>query len=167
MVKYCFDTSGLSNPKENMPLDIHESMWRRINQFIFDGNIGITTEIFDEMILIDGVLGEFIGNNKDKVLFEIGDNHWDWNKYLENSTRMQTIYEPFISEFNGGVKYTLGLNDLSIIALSKTLNLPLLSMETRCNLASPKKRKIPNICDSENIRHLTFTEFLRLEGFRF
>ena len=31
MKKYAFDTSGISNPLESMPEDIHESLWNGFN----------------------------------------------------------------------------------------------------------------------------------------
>jgi hypothetical protein len=59
------------------------------------------------------------------------------------------------------------LNDMSIIALAKCLELPVVSMETRIiDLNSSSKRRIPNICDAEGIVHHTFNEFLRTERFK-
>jgi hypothetical protein len=43
---------------------------------------------------------------------------------------MQDDYRRYISEFNNNRKDTVGLNDISIIALGRTLNLPVVSMET-------------------------------------
>ena len=53
---------------------------------------------------------------------------------------------------------------MSIIALAKTLELPVLSMETRVRDSNSKKRKIPNICDEEGVPHIIFNDFLRNEG---
>lgn len=150
-----------------MPEDIHESMWNDIKQFIEDGHVAVTLEIFEEMILIDGGLGDFIASCKDAILFEVGADHWDWQTYIKHAQRMQTDYEPYISEFSGGTKKTIGLNDLSIIALAKTLAVPVLNMESKVVGASPNKRRIPNICEKEGILSVTINEFLRLENLRF
>ena len=166
MPRYCFDTSGLSHPHETMPEDIHDSMWNSIKRFIADGNIAVNTEIFDEMVHIDGGLGDFIASTKATIVLEVG-GQWDWNSYLGHTTRMQNDYRRYISEFNGGSKRTVGLNDISIIALAKTLNLPLVSMESRVRDPNSNKRRIPDICDMERVSHLTFIEFLRTEGQRF
>lgn len=167
MTKYCFDTSGLSTPHEQTPPDIHVSMWEDIRQFIANGHVAVTQEIFDEMIHIDGGLGDFIKGSKDLILFEVSAGTWDWVTYLSHMTRMQDDYSQFISEFNRGVRGTVCLNDLSIIALSKTLSVPLLNMEVKVPEDSPKRRRIPNICESEGVVSIDIREFLRAEGYTF
>ena len=81
---------------------------------------------------------------------------------------MQVDHKDFISEFTGGSARTICLNDLTIIALAKTLGLPLVSME-RLVSEEPgsKKRRIPNICNAEGVKHLAFNNFLRREGLSF
>jgi len=165
MPKYCFDTSGISTPFEYMPEDIHPSMWNSVKTFIEDGNVAITTEIYDEMINIGGDLGNHIKKQKNTLIYEIDIGDWNWEEYIDHSVRMQNEYSKYISEYIGGTKKTVGLNDISIIALAKTLSLPLLSSETRVTDSSSNKRKIPNICDQENIEHYIFNDFLRTEGF--
>jgi Domain of unknown function (DUF4411) len=165
--RYCIDTSGFSNPYDAMPEDIHDSLWKGVRKFISSGDMAITQEIFDEMIKIDGGLGAFIASEKAVVLYEIGQDHWDWQSYVANITRMQVTYGVFIQELNGNVKNTIGLNDLSIIALARTLNLPLLSMEKRKGDASPNQRHIPDICGYEKIDHIDFSDFCRREKMKF
>lgn len=167
MVKYCFDTSGLSTPHEQTPPDIHVSMWANIRTFIADGHVAITQEIFDEMIHIDGGLGDFINGCKNVILYEVGTDNWDWETYLGHTTRMQEDYRQFISEFIGGSKKTVCLNDLSIIALAQTLGVPVLSMEAKIPEGNPTKKRIPNICEIEGIVHVDIREFLRAEGYTF
>ena len=129
--------------------------------------MAVTPEIFEEMILIDGGLGDFIASCKDTIVFEVGADHWDWQTYIKHVQRMQPYYEPYISEFNGGTKKTIGINNLSIIALAKTLDVPVLNMESKVVGDSPNKRRIPNICEEEGILPVTINEFLRLENLRF
>jgi len=167
MAKYCFDTSGLSTPYEQMPEDIHESMWNDIKQFIADGHAAVTREIFDEMIMIDGGLGDFVRASQDLILYEVGSDDWSWETYLVHVTRMQDDYKSYISEFIGGSKKTVCLNDLSIIALAKTLDVPVLSMEAKVTDESALKRRIPNICDYEDVMHVTISDFLRLENYKY
>jgi hypothetical protein len=126
----------------------------------------VTREVFDELVLIDGGFGEFIERNKDAILYEVNQGDWDWGKYLETSTAMAKRHENYISEFNGGSPKTICLNDLSIIALANTLGLPVLSMERKIIDPQSNKRRIPNICEAENVVHYNFNEFLRLEGYK-
>jgi hypothetical protein len=55
---------------------------------------------------------------------------------------------------------------MSIIALGKTLSLPVVSMEALIMQPESKNRRIPNICQIETVEHLTFSDFLRREQFR-
>jgi hypothetical protein len=46
MKKYCFDTSGLSNPWLELPDDIFASVWDQVIDRIEGGMIGATAEIY-------------------------------------------------------------------------------------------------------------------------
>ncbi len=167
MKKYCFDTSGISNPLESMPEDIHESAWAKIKGCIEGGLFAVTTEIYNEMTHITGTVGNCIRANHDALVFEIGEGEWDWNGYTQHATRMQDEHRQFIADFNNNRKGTICLNDLSIIALAKTLKLPLVSMESPVRNDGSLKRRIPDICKLEAVVHLPFSDFCRQEGLRF
>ena len=166
MKRYCFDTSGISNPLESVPIDIHGSLWDWLLDFFEAGSVAVTTEIFEEMILLPNGVGERIKATKDSFVLEVGEPTWDWQDYIANSNRMQDTYHDFISEFTGGSSKTICLNDLSIVALAKTMDLPLVNMEAFVPEGSPNKRRIPNICIYEGVLPLTFNQFLRKEGFK-
>jgi Domain of unknown function (DUF4411) len=166
MKKYCLDTSGLSNPLENMPEDIHSTLWQRIAGIIMAGGFAVTKEIYDELFHLPGSIGDCIRSNSNLMLLEIGDDAWDWNAYIRHINRMKDDHGAFISEYNGGRKRTIGLNDLSIVALGKTMALPVISMESFNRDPSSKSRRIPDVCFLEGIQHLTFSEFLRVERVR-
>jgi len=51
---------------------------------------------------------------------EVGDN-WDWGTYIDHVNAMEDAHHDFISEYCGGSKKPC-LNDISIIALAKTLD---------------------------------------------
>lgn len=166
MAKYCVDTSGLSHPYEEIPEDIHESLWKRVRSTIADNHVALTTEIFDEVVQIGG-LGDYLAANKALMLLEVGQDGWDWQQYVEHVKKMQADHKPFIREFNGGSPKTICMNDVSIIALAKTLKLPVLSMEKRVDKSAKTKRHIPDICDAEKVEHLTFSDFCRREKYKF
>lgn len=167
MKKYCFDTSGISNPAETMPEDIHESLWEKFSDEIKNGCIAVTKEIYGEMIHIPGKIGKCIVDNEDLMVLEVGDNSWDWQSYIDHSVRMQDAYKNFISEYTGGSKKTIGLIDITIIAMAKALDLPVVSMEVRVADKSSTKRRIPDICDAEQVQHLFFNDYLRAKSLRF
>ncbi len=168
MIKYCFDTSGISNPIETMPEDIHISLWNAFCGQVHGETVGVTKEVHDEMCHIPGTVGSVILACKATMIFEVGKENWDWQTYLAHVVRMQNDYRAHISEFIGGSKKTIGLNDLSIIALAKTLGTPVVSMEDLVpEHEGSIKRRIPNICRAESVPHLNFNAFLRKEGMSF
>ncbi len=141
MKKYCFDTSGFSNPLEAMPEDIHDSMWMKVKAIIADGRIAVTAEIYDEMERIGGDLGQCVKDHKAEMLLEVGDASWNWSAYKACAAEIQTAHHDFISEYCGGSPKTVCLNDISIVALAKSLSLPIVSMESPC---PPRKSKKEN-----------------------
>jgi hypothetical protein len=169
MVKYCFDTSGISNPLETMPDDIHKSLWSTFCGSHLQGEtIAVTKEIHDEMCHIPGTVGSLILACKSAMIFEVGDEKWNWSAYIGHVSRMQDVYKAHISDFIGGSKKTIGLIDISIIALAKTLGIPVVSMEDFVpENAGSIKRRIPNVCKMEGVSHLTFNQFLRGEKMTF
>ena len=116
MKKYCFDTSGLSNPYVDMPDDIYTGLWQGVMAVVSSGIVAVTAEIYEEMAHIQGDLGACIQNNKAQLQLEVGESTWNWQAYIAHITRMRTQHYAYISEYTGGRKGTVGLNDLTIVA---------------------------------------------------
>jgi|ERR1700730_2258599 len=166
MPKYCVDTSGLSHPYEEIPEDIHASLWQKVRDTIAAGQVAVTQEIFDEIILIPGGLGDYLNKSKALILHEVTHGGWDWQAYVKHAAKMQVDHKSYIRASCGGSPKTVCLNDISIIALAKTLRIPVLSMEKPVDKNS-KKRHIPDICTTEGVTHISFNDFCRKEGFQF
>ena len=167
MHKYCLDTSGISNPVLEMPDDIYVSLWDKVTEKIENHVFYWNTEIFDELSHIPGRVGASIKDCNALCCYEVEIGSWPWNEYIILANAWRNTYKPLISEYNGNRKNTISSNDLSIVALAKTFNLPVLSMEKRnVNIASKSKLRIPDLCDRESVDHLTFNEFLHGEGIR-
>jgi len=162
MKRYCVDTSGFSNPLETMPEDIYTTLWQGIYDLIDQGVFAVTQEIYAELILIDGEISEAIKANKENMVLEVSDPSWDWQTYIKNSNQLNADHHDFISEYTGGSPKTICLNDMTIIAMAKSLKIPLISMETYAT-GSATKRRIPDVCKIEGIQHLSFNDFLRME----
>jgi uncharacterized protein DUF4411 len=166
MKRYCFDTSGISNPLESMPEDIHGSLWSGFKtKCLQSGIIAVTTEIYEEMEHIPGSVGQCIKDHKAAMLLEVGGD-WDWGTYITHVNNMEDTHHDYISEYCGGSKRTVCLNDISIVALAKTLGLPVVSMEEKVTAGS-RKLHIPDVCDLEGVEHLNFSQFLRKEELKF
>ena len=166
MPRYVLDTSWISYPVMDLPQDIYVSFWQRVAVLIEDGAFCWNQEIWEEMDgSIDGDIAESLQSCQDNGgCFELGQSHWDWNGYIAHVNDIRERYRPYISEYNGNRKSTIGLNDCSIVCLGKTLNLPVASMEKRNAHPSEKRLRIPELCDREGIKHFDLNELLRAEG---
>lgn len=164
--RYCLDTSGLSNSLVTMPQDIHASLWRAVEDLISNGVFVTTAEIYTELLRLPPPICQCVVESQVALIREVGDPSWDWARYISHTKRMQSAYENFISERNQNRADTISLNDLSVIALAKTLALPVVSMEVRRGVAALKRRAIPDICDLESVQHMNFSEVLRAENVR-
>ncbi len=161
--EYCIDTSGISNPLETMPIDIHVSLWDTVTDILVSGRVAVTQEIYDEMILIPGTVGGGIRSSNGELVLDVGESNWDWESYVRFNEQLQNDFNGFISEYNKGVKWTVGLNDITIIAQALTLGVPLVSMESSSG-NSLKKMRIPDVCNAVGVPHLYFNDFLRGEN---
>ena len=155
------DTSGISNPLDSMPESkaIYQPIWKHIREMIEGGFFAVNVEIYEELCRLPGNIGECLRNNKDKLVLEIGED-WNWIRYLEIFEEMRVRHKDVISEYNGNRKGTVGLVDVSIVALGKSLGLPVVSMEAVSFQPSDKKVRIPSLCDRENVAHLTFNDLV-------
>jgi hypothetical protein len=158
---YCLDTSGLSNPLDTMPERIahYRPIWTLVQSKIENGIFAVNGEIYEELCRLPGSIGTCLNNNKGNLLLEVGQN-WNWQRYLQIVEDLTVRYRHVISEYNGNRNGTVGLVDVSIVALAKTLNLPLISMESVSYQGSPIRMRIPGLCDAEDVQHLTFNDFI-------
>jgi Domain of unknown function (DUF4411) len=165
--RYCLDTSAISKPLEDMPesMSFYKNIWSLVRESIESGIFAVTKEIYDELCKItSGETCNCCIHNRDKLLMEVDQMDWDAKEYLMNVDSMIQRHISVISEYNSNRKQTIGLNDLSIVALAKTLKLPVISMESDSYQPSQKKVRIPALCMLESVTHLTFNDFLRIEG---
>lgn len=148
-----------------MPEDIHISLWGQVRSRVEDGVFCWNAEIAAELTSIVGKIGNCLADCNGACCLEIGQGAWPWNDYLAQFERMRVEYKSVISEYNGNRKNTVNLTDVSIVALGKTLGLPVMSME-KPNRGQPseKKMRIPDLCAAESIKHFNFNQFLRAEG---
>jgi hypothetical protein len=143
-------------------------MWAKVAGVVASGAFAVTVEIYEELKHLPGPVGDCIKENDDGLQMEIEEEDWDWQTYLGHYEDMKVRHAAVISEYNDNRKSTIGLNDLTIIALAKTLGLPVISSEKKTNVGqeSDKRQKIPDICDKEGVTHLSFNDLLRAEGIK-
>lgn len=149
----------------DMPEDIHTTLWpnviSKIEAEIFCWNV----EIAEEMNSIEGSVGTALNGCNGSCCFEVDKGDWDWQSYVEINNAWRDDFRQYISEYNGNRKNTIGLNDLSIVALAHTLELPMVSMESpNLGQLSETKLRIPDLCNMVGVIHYNFTQLCRIEG---
>lgn len=151
----------------DMPEDIYVTLWAAVRERIKAGVFCWNAEIAKELESIDGQTGQCIKDCTDAMCFEIGVGDWDWQAYIAHVERCRVQYRQYISEYNGNRKRTVGLNDVSIVCLAKTLGLPILNMEApNRHQGSDSRMRIPDLCIAEGVEPYDFVRFLRSEGIR-
>ena len=166
MKLYCLDTAGFSTPHMQMPEDValYRPVWDCVIRTIESGKIGVTAEIYKEMCHITGDVGDCIRACKQELLMEVDDPSWDGAAYIAHFNRMRKEHREWIADYTmKSPAKTIGLRDLTAVALAKSLKLPLISSESSAR-DSPKHKRIPDICSLESVVPYSFNEFLKLEG---
>ena len=162
--RYCLDTSGISNPLVSMPEDCFGGLWDKVKGLVASGAFCCNAEIAEQYEHIEGSVGECLIEHMPNMLFEVGVGEWDWSGYLQHVNRMTVEYHAYISDYHHNRRNTIDLKDLSIVALAKTLGLPVVSMEGfDGGQTSATKMRIPRLCICEAVQHFTFIELLRKE----
>lgn len=96
---------------------------------IAEGLFCCNAEIAEQYTHIEGPVGDCLKDHSNHMTYEVGVGSWAWKTYLAHVERMTATYHAFISDYHGGRKSTIDLKDLSLVALAKTLSLPVVSME--------------------------------------
>ena len=166
MKAYCLDTSGLSTPLYICRRTYIRFFWKRVEKVVVDGKFAVTTEIYGELVYLPGKIGKYIADHKSTAAAR-GRGGWlgleDISRSL--SQRMRAAHELCNFRYNGNRKNTVGLNDISIIALAKTLGLPVIVPRRSWPRHRPATREeIPDVREAEGVPHMSFNEFLRAEG---
>lgn len=166
MKRYCLDMSGFSKPMQDMPEDIYETLWSGLCERVALGHFAVTEEVYEELTHLTGSVGQCIADHKAELVLELNAGDWDWTAYLQHYNALYPKYEGFIAG-TGGSKASLSVPDLSIVLLGKTLALPVVSSEVACaHQVGTRSRKIPDVCQAENVQHMTFNDLLRAEGIK-
>ncbi len=146
------------------------SLWSQVILRLEAGVFCWNVEIAKELESIDlGGLGDYLKRHRKRCCLEVGIGDWPWQDYVQLLDDWRLRFRGFLSEYNGNRKGTINNNDLSIVALAKTLKLPVVSMEKRNTNKGPPssaKLRIPDLCDRERVTHLFFNDFLKKEGIR-
>ena len=112
MPRYCIDMSGLSNPAQQMPQDIYTSLWVQIKRRIVAGVFATTPKVYEELTNLLSPIGECIAQNKDRLVYEVGIAHWDYECYLGGKEENKHEHKKFhVAEAGVGKQCGIGLHE--------------------------------------------------------
>ncbi len=145
--KYVFDTNIFIYMQRRFPEDIHESLWRVIEEVLESGIVISSEEVLDEITKGDDSLIEWAKARK--------------GSFIESDEDIQSIVRDILRKndrFVLGSKKTNGA-DPFVIALAKVKLCKVVTEEPRSGTNNPPK--IPNICEQYDIEYIDFNDFLR------
>lgn len=155
-MRYCIDTSGLTNGWKNYSPDFLPDLWKDIEDLIDGGGLISAEEVLRELEVGGDDLYQWA--LKRPVMFvpsaDIGIqqavaqilSNPEHAKLIPLNSTAKTIADPYV------------------IATAKVQGCTVISNERLQLSPSPNKTKIPNVCQDLGITHLTFLEFIKAQG---
>ncbi len=158
--KYSVDTNVIlsflrDSDSEHYPLDVFKPQWEFLEAAMNDGRVIAARMVETELEKWQKTvprLKTWLRNHK--YLFCDVDS----DAQLEGAKQIVNKYPAYAASVNY-------LGDLEVMALAKARGLAVISMELKATQHSPKKPKIPNVCEEFGIKWVNLAGFLRAEGF--
>jgi len=145
---YCIDTSALIDLHTNhYPPDIFPGLWKDLESLVYHGLLIAPDEVFQEICRKDDGLAKW-GKSNRKMFIPL------------DSDQIQAVSN-ILERFPGLVDQNKTIPDADpfIIALAKCRAWTVVTSERPNN--SPDRPRIPNVCNSINVRWITLLEFSR------
>jgi predicted nucleic acid-binding protein len=145
--KYVFDTNIFIYMQRRFPEDIHESLWRIIEETIDSGIVISSEEVLDEIAKGNDSLIEWAQARKDS--------------FVESYEDIQNIVRDILQKndkFVLGSKKTNGA-DPFVIACAIVKSCKVVTEEFKSGSNNPPK--IPNICEQYGVKYINFNDFCR------
>jgi len=154
--KYSIDTSGLVNPwRFDYPPDVFPVVWESLSELIEKEIVVATEEVYTEIKVGNDDLYDWVKARKKMFLPLDADIQREAGVVLAAhplwvpADRSRNMADPFV------------------VAVAKAYGCTVVSGEMWSNSPYPERVKIPNVCHGFGIRHITFLELMREEGWIF
>jgi hypothetical protein len=153
-LSYCIDTSGLLDGWERWyPPEIFPSLWKRLTELIKDGKLVAPEDVFLELKKKDDELTKWAKGQKG--LFQPLD--------IPTQEALREVMGGFERLVN--TQKDRSTADPVVIALAKARGLAVVTGEKATG--NPNRPKIPDVCESLNVRCLSLTTLIRENGWTF
>jgi hypothetical protein len=152
---YSIDTSGLINPwRFDYPPTVFPGIWDSLSELIDKEVVVASEEVFHEI--------------------KPGDDLYDWvnarkKMFLPLDADVQQAVTDILSIHTAWIPPDRSKNmaDPFVVAVAKVHGCTVVSGETWSNSPKPENVRIPNVCHGLGIRHITFLELMREQGWMF
>ncbi len=155
-MRYCIDTSGLTHGwRDYYPPDIFPALWKDIEGLIDSGGLISTEEVLKELEIGGDDLYQWALKRTHMFLPLDADIQIAVSSILAHPEHSKLIHPHSYSQTDA---------DPFVIATAQVKGCAVISNEKLMLSPSPTKTKIPNVCQDLGIKHLSFLEFVRAEG---
>ncbi len=145
--KYVFDSNVFMNLQQRQPIDVYPSVWEKISEFMEEGIITSSQEVYEEIL----VGGDYLSK---------------WAKlrhkyFIPTDEETQIVVRNILSKYRGLVEGGKKKNnaDPFVIAVAQIKGCTVVSEETRTNNSGSPK--IPDVCSYLGINCINFVAFSR------
>lgn len=158
--KYAIDTNVIvsflgDSDSEHYPLDVFKPQWDFLEVAMQDGRVIAPRMVETELEKWQKTIPQMKPWLTDhKYLF----SDIETDAQLDSAKRIVNSYPAYATSVNY-------LGDLEVMTLAGARGLTVISLEQKATQHSPKKPKIPNVCEQFGIRWVNLAGFLRTEGF--
>jgi len=158
--RYVIDTNVIvsflgDSESEHYPLDVFKPQWDFLEAAMRDGRVVAPRVVETELEKWSRNVAAIKGwlQTHRYVFFDIAAD-----AELDGAKRIVNAYPAYATSVNY-------LGDLEVMACAMARGLTVVSLEAKATQHSPKKPKIPNICEEFGIEWANLAGFLRAEGF--
>ena len=147
MSKYIFDTNVFINLQRMQPIDVYPSVWEKVSEFMEEGIIISSHEVYEEITIGDDEL--VLWAKKREKFFVLSDE--------KIQMEVREILKHFRGLVEGGKKKNSA--DPFVIAVAKRYGGKVVTTETMAGADQPPK--IPNVCKALQMECIDFVSFQR------
>lgn len=158
--RYAIDTNVIvsflgDSDSEHYPLDVFKPQWDFLESTMRDGRVVAPRVVENELEKwATKIAGVKLWLHDHKYLF----HDIETDAQLDGAKRIVNAYPAYATSVNY-------LGDLEVMAFAMARGLTVISLEVKATQHSPKKPKIPNVCEEFGIKWVNLAGFLRAKGF--
>jgi hypothetical protein len=150
--KYVIDTSSLTTMRRVYPVDVFPGVWNKLDELADNGTLVSVDPVLRELEVQDDVVTAW-ARQHESAFVPLDD------AIQEEATRILAAHPGLVD-----LKQRKGGADPFVIACARVNSCAVVTEENKTHGSA--RVKIPNVCDTMNLKCLRLLEMLRLEGLK-